>query len=87
MEKHFTLLLSNLIRQNRNVIFSPRPKPISPMTYLRLDVIACLPLNPDFMKLRRSGCRVKEPGGINQQSCDIRKHFNAVGHLIYYATI
>ena len=57
------------------------------MTYLYLDVIACLPKNTDFMKLRRSGCRVKGRDGMNQQSCDIWTHFNGVVYLIYYTTI
>jgi hypothetical protein len=87
MEKHFLLQLSSLIRQNRNVIFSPRPKPISPMIYLYLDVIACLPKNTDFMKLMPSGRRVKGPDGIDQDSCDIWTHFNGVVYLIYYTTI
>ena len=49
------------------------------MTYLNLDVIACLPTTTDFMQLSRSGCRVKGSGGMNEQSNDIWTHFNGVG--------
>jgi hypothetical protein len=50
MEKHFLHLLSRLIQQNRKAIFSPRPKSISPMTYLDADGIACLPTKADYRK-------------------------------------